>query len=923
MEEEKVSVIRRLVVWGFVLGIVGLLVAVVGLIYLVSDLPKLKSVTDYEPPLVTEILANDGRRIGEFYKERRYILASDEIPQIIKDAFVSAEDDRFFEHIGIDFQGIIRAAIANIKAGRVVQGGSTITQQVAKSILLSSERSFERKFKEAILASQMEQNLTKDEILFLYLNQIYLGHGAHGIAAATQNYFNKEVKDITIAEAALLAGLAQAPTKYSPLNNSSLARRRQEYVLKRMLETGKINEEQYNIALKDDIRLFDRANLNLEVAPYYVEKVRQDLMAKYGEEMLYTGGLKVTVAADFDLSKKARNSIRENLLELSKRQGYHGPIQRINGKDKEEMLAFLKSVQLELYTEKFPFLFMPLGSDERYSGDAWKLFSYEKAKELELFSSDRDLLSVGQKCKAVVTKIDKDRRTAFVLIGSVRAKMDVSTMRWARRVREGEFSGGSQITYITEAVRVGDIIQVDVLRIPEIKEVAEGKTKTDSQLEAEMVQVTLTQDWTSQSALLSMEANTGKVVAMVGGRDFEESEYNRVLQGARQPGSAFKPFVYAAAIDKGYNPASIIIDSPIIFENQGSQDLKWIPENHGQRYYGDTTLRMALVRSRNVPTVKLLQDIKIPYLIDYVKNLGITEGLNPDLSLALGSNAISLIDLAKIYAIFPRNGLRIEPVYILSIKDRKGELLYEHKQEDMEAAVAERWLAKREAQGGPTDAVTDLATATEVEPEKDPAVNPDEEVASDSGDDSNLDASAKMESEVQKKKDSLKAPTFDDPMRAMEEKTAYIMTDLLQQVITDPGGTGRRARAIKKRVGGKTGTTNDFVDAWFMGFSPELVTGVWTGYDTPKTMGPGETGSRAALPAWVDFMQAATKVYSRDEYTVPKGIVFVRINPEDGTLASANDPRAVKVAFIEGTEPSVKLKDSQVPDSSDFFKEDF
>lgn len=907
------GIFKKLFLGLIVTGIVGMLAMILVLFIMIQDLPELKTLADYNPSLVTEIYANDGRKIGEFFEEKRYIVSSEQIPQLVKDAFVSAEDDRFFEHIGIDFHGILRAAIANIKAGRVVQGGSTITQQVAKSILLSSERSFERKFKEAILASRMEQHLKKEEILFLYLNQIYLGHGAYGVAAAASNYFQKEVKDLTIAESALLAGLAQAPSKYSPLNNSSAARNRQVYVLNRMLQTGKINQEQFDLAKNEEIKLYQRKDINLEVAPYYVETVRQELLSKYGQDQLYKGGLQVTVAADYDLSVKARKSIQDGLYDLGQRQGYKGPTDRIKVRDKDKMLELLKEVQLDLFIKKFKFVYLPIGDSEQYSGNDWKKYTYDRAKELEMFKDDRDLLMVGETYKAVVTKIEKDKKSARVLVGPIQAVIDVDTMRWAKRIRDGEFANRQQITYITEALRVGDVIDVKVLKVPEVKELAEGKEKTEKQQEAELVQVTLDQEWAAQSALISMEVNTGKVVAMVGGRNFEESEYNRVLQGARQPGSAFKPFLYAAALDKGYTPASIIIDSPIIFENQGKQDLKWIPENHGERYYGDTTLRMALIKSRNVPTVKLLQDIQIPYLIDYAKNIGITEGLNPDLSLALGSNAISLMDLTKTYAIFPRNGLRIEPVYILSVKDRDGQILFEHKQEDMEAAVAAKWLALREAQREKErlSEAEDIASQEEPieEPPQEEELPKEEEVA------------AKEETEAEKRKNRVKAPTFDDPMRAMDERTAYIMTDLLQQVIQD--GTGARAKVIKKRVGGKTGTTNDFVDAWFVGFSPELVTGVWTGYDTPKSMGPGETGSRAALPSWTSFMQAATKVYSRDEYTVPKGIVFVRINPEDGSLASANDSRAVKVAFVEGTEPSVKVKSSQVPDSSDFFKEDF
>jgi len=399
---------------------------------------------------------------------------------------------------------------------------------------------------------------------------------------------------------------------------------------------------------------------------------------------------------------------------------------------------------------------------------------------------------------------------------------------------------------------------------------------------------------------------------MVGGYDFipKKSEYNRVLQGTRQPGSSFKPFVYAAALDKGFNPASIIVDSPIIFENQGqNENLKWIPENNSEQFYGDTTLRTALIKSRNVPTVKLLQEIQIPYFIDYLKNLAVTDGLNPDLSLALGSNAISLMHLTKTYAIFPRNGIRIEPVYVLKITDRSGEVVYEHSADDLAAQVAERWLEIR-------------TQIDESDMQYKEAQEELKQQLSEQGDSPEIQAQLARLKEEDERRRALRAPRFDDPLRAMDAKTAFIMNHLLQQVVTS--GTGVRAARLHRRVGGKTGTTNDFVDAWFVGFSPEVVTGVWTGFDTPRTMGKSETGSRASLPAWINYMQAALRVYPRDEYQVPKGIVFVRINPDDGTLADAKNPRAVKVAFVEGTEPTAqKRPNTQVPDSSDFFKEDF
>ena len=415
-----------------------------------------------------------------------------------------------------------------------------------------------------------------------------------------------------------------------------------------------------------------------------------------------------------------------------------------------------------------------------------------------------------------------------------------------------------------------------------------------------------------QGALLRMEANTGHVVAMVGGYNFKGSEYNRVIQAARQPGSAFKPFVYAAALDKGFTPASIIVDSPIIFENQGKEELKWTPENHSEKFYGDTTLRMALIMSRNVPTVKLLQEIQIPYFLDYAQNLGLTKGLNADLSMALGSNAISLMELTKTYAIFPRNGLRMEPVFLLKVTDRDGKVLFEHDEKTFETEISMKWQKIREE-------IEAKSAPSTPAPKAAPAESPEDIVSNE--DPAQKDEEPKLLTEDRMK--SLKAPRFDDPLRAMDARTAYVMGHLLREAVTY--GTGKKAVVLKRRVGGKTGTTSEYVDSWFVGFSPEIVTGAWVGFDTPRTLGAGETGARAALPAWVNFMAVALKTYQKDEYEVPKGIVFLRMNPDDGTPASANNPNAIKAAFVEGTEPAATgvRKNSQVPDSSEFFKEDY
>lgn len=903
------------------------------LIWAYSDLPKFSSLQDYRPAIGSQVLARDGRPIGEFHaEERRYVLPINELPKVAVDAFIAGEDDRFFTHGGVDFQGIMRAMFANLKAGGWVQGGSTITQQVAKALLQNTSRTLSRKFKEVILAGRLESNLKKEEILFLYLNHIYLGYGAYGIESASRAYFRKPAKEMTVAEAALLAGLAKAPSRFSPASNPLDARRRQVYVLQRMYETGKITKEQHEAAVQETVKIYAERKLNDEIAPYYVEHIRQMVMEKYGQQQVYEGGLTIQTAADYDLSLAAFEAVRRNLHDLDKRQGYRGPLKQVTP-DKDEMLAELERIRNEVFAKKFPFHYVPTEKEGSPAFADVKRYTYQKAKEQGLFKDDRELLIVGEIYPAVVVRFENDRKAAILLIGGVTARVDISTMSWAKKIKEGEVSNGATISYVTDSLKRGDVVLVRVEAVPEIKPDTPGQEKTEKQKQDEMVAVTLEQTPIAQSALLSMEANSGQVVAMVGGYSFRGSEYNRVIQAARQPGSAFKPLVYAAALDKGFSPASIVVDAPIVFENQGKEDLKWIPENHSERYYGDTTLRMALIKSRNVPTVKLLQEIQVPYFLDYARNIGISKGLNPDLSVALGANAISLMDLTKTYALFPRNGLRMEPVFLLKVTDRDGNILYQHDEKTFETEIAMKWQKYREEQEkaeappAPTESTpgvtaTNAANAADTAPIANPATPAEDagkNIASEPADETVAGVNPSRPNEDRMK--SLKAPRFDDPLRAMDARTAYVMGNLLREAVTE--GTGKKAAVLKRRVGGKTGTTSEYVDAWFMGFSPELVTGLWVGFDNPRTLGAGETGARAALPGWVNFMQSALKTYSRDEYEVPKGIVFVRINPDDGTLASANNPNAVKEAFIEGTEPSLAKRSSQVPDSSEFFKEDY
>ncbi len=844
-------------------------------LWAVLNLPKLDNMQDYRPALGSTVLARDGRVLGEFYDtERRYLVDMDKVPEWLVSAFVAAEDDGFFHHSGIDVMGIARAFWANLKAGQVVQGGSTITMQVAKALLLNSERSYGRKLREVLLAYKIEKNFSKQQILYLYLNQIYFGQRAYGVEAAARSYFRKAVKDITVAESALLAGLVKAPTSYAPTRDPHRAKERQQYVLRRMRETSLITQDQYDAAMKEEIKVYPEEDQNRMIAPYYLEHIRQVLMQKYGADTVYNGGLSVETAADYDLSLAALKAVRANLEELDKRQGYRGALAHVS--TEAAMVEILKEIRAEVLQKKFGFQILPIHMEAKFEKSDWVNFTISRMQSQDpALAQERGFLLPWEKYRAVVTKIDPDGKAANVMIGAIKARLTVGNMRWAKKIKPPEVSNWAQISRVNETLRNGDIILVKPqLPFPENVE--------------EPILVSLEQVPLAQSALLSMEASTGYVVAMVGGYDFSGSEYNRALQGERQPGSSFKPFLYAAALDKGFTPSSIIVDSPVIFDNQGGANLKWIPENNSEKFYGDTTLRTAVINSRNVPAVKLLQEVGLSYFTKYLRGLGLSGDLNADLSLALGSKTISLLELTKLYALFPRMGLRIEPVFLLKVTDREGKVLEEYSFKEFQRELSARWLEwKKSQESTSTSTATDTATVTTAE--------------------STISSTSQP-------------PTFDDPLRALDERTAFLMGYLLQEVVQY--GTGVGAKALKRKVGGKTGTTNEFVDAWFMGFSPELVTGVWTGFDNPRTLGKGEVGSRAALPAWNDYMATAMERYKVDDYPVPKGIVFVRIDPKTGALAGPGNSAGVKEAYLEGTEPSVERQNQQTPESSDFFRED-
>lgn len=823
-------VIPALVKFAFMATLVGTVVVMIagGAVfwYFSRSLPKIISVEDYRPPVVTQITAVGGPNpvvVGEYYKDggRRYLIPYERIPEKLVQAVISAEDDQFFSHQGINLASIIRAAIVNARAGHVVQGGSTITQQVAKSLLLTPERSFDRKVKELILASQIERNLTKQQILYLYLNQIYFGHGAYGVQAAAKVYFDKDVADLTIAECALVAGMPQAPGKYSPHLNPKKAKERQAYVLRRMYENRYISKNEFDNAMIEKLKVHDSVDVNPKYSPYFMETIRRQIMEKYGDRALYEDGLQITVDVDPALMKVAGQAVREGLRAIDRRNGYRGPIKRL--KKEEDLRKWIEQERVRLVMDELGYeVLMPDGTLDTL--EAVKLAGLEQ---------ESDILRVDSIYQGAVVGFDAKAKTALLKVGIIDVEIPLTELSWAK----------SGVKDPSQVLAKGDVVQLRVLKNEK------GK-----------ITAALDQDTEIQGALFSMNVTTGQVLAIEGGFSYKKSEFNRAIQAQRQMGSAFKPMIFSSALEKGYNPASIIVDAPIVYNDE--ETGKWKPSNFEEKFYGDTTFRQALIKSRNIPTIKIVQDVGVPYLIDFSKRIGIPSTLPNDLSISLGSGTISLLELTRAYAIFPRLGRRITPIFYSTIKDRDGKLLEENK---------------------PTPVKSIEEVMREIAAETPPPANtpdaPTEEPA-------------------------LRMPTYplqSDPDQVMDPRIAFVATHLMSEVVSY--GTGHEAKQLGRPAAGKTGTTNDYLDAWFMGFTPTIVTGAWVGYDAAKPIGRGETGARAALPIWLDFMKEAVKNQPESEFQVPPGVVFASIHPQTGKLAPPNASYAIKEAFIEGTEP--------------------
>ena len=795
--------------------------------------PEIQKISDYRPLGVTQIISVENGQtkvMAEFYKEKRYLVAYDQIPPKLVHAFLSAEDSTFFEHQGVNITAILRAAIANFLAGQVVQGGSTITQQIAKSLYLSPERNILRKAKELYLAFQLEKNLTKEEILYLYLNQIYLGSGAYGVQAAAKNYFHKELKQLSVAEMALIAGLPTAPGKYSPLLNPKKAKERQLYVLKRMKENKYISEAEQKSAAQEKVKIYVNDGTEKHLAPHFVEHIRRHLAQKYGEEALYEDAMTVVVPAAYKNYEFATEALESGLEDFDQGKGFRGPIKNIPEK---EWNATKEELKKEVTKDYFPYRYLSqTGSLDLESA----IQDYDPTYEKSLS---------GKKIKALVTQLYPEKKYALATIGLASVQIPFDSMRWAAPAG----NRGKTPKSVSDVLHPGDEVWVKL------------SVHTKEGWNARLIQIPEV-----EGAIYSVDLQTGQILAMVGGYDFERSQFNRAVQAKRQLGSTFKPIIYSAAVEHGYTAGSIIVDSPISF--QDSENGIWKPENYEEKFYGDTTFSQELIESRNVPTIKIVQDIKVGTVIEQAKRLGLDGPFNQDLSISLGSGAASVQEMVNAFTAFPLLGRPFHAVMFEKVLDRDGRVLETSK--DREEEKEESADGSVTAEKTPHEGAEQVAENKKVEKVSHGPVSP-------------------------------YAPIV--PGLRLDPRVAYVMTSLMKDVVQY--GTAVRASSMGRPLAGKTGTTQEFKDAWFIGYSPQVVTGVWVGYDDQRTLGHGETGANVALPIWMRYMENALKQYpAEDDFTIPDGITFVKVDPKTGKRSDG--PRAIREAYIVGTEPGAK-----------------
>jgi penicillin-binding protein 1A len=749
-------------------------------------LPDYKQLVNYEPKIMTRVHAGDGRLLAEYAEQKRVFVPESAMPRRVVGAFLSAEDKNFYYHPGIDLMGIARAIITNLRniaTSRRLVGASTITQQVAKNFLLTADVTVQRKIKEAILAFRIERTLEKNRILELYLNEIYLGFGSYGVAAAALNYFNKSLDTLTIAEAAFLAGLPKAPNNYNPFKHPKAARGRRDWVVGRMLENKVITSEEARIAVLTPLIIRKRQETEYVQAEYFAEEVRRDLAQRYGETSLYQDGMVVRTTLDPKYQRIADKALRNGLLAYDRRHGWRGPIANIG--NSVDWLGSLSKV-----------------TPPKELGD-WHL--------------------------AVVKEVLPKHVSISVDDGSNGA-IPLAEMKWARPWLKGELIG-KRVNAPADVLHVGDVVAVELA--------TEGdKEYPDSTYRLQQLPEI-------DGSVVALDPHTGRILAMSGGFSFKRSQFNRVTQAHRQPGSAFKPFVYLAALDNGFTPSSLILDAPFVID-QGPGLPKWRPANYTKIFYGPSTMRLGLEKSRNLMTIRLAQTIGIDTIADYAHRFGIVDKLPKQLSMALGAGETTLLKLTAAYAMLVNGGKQIIPTLIDRIQDRHGKTVFKHDARACEKCSAAFWLNQ------PVPSVPD-----------------------------------------QRK-------------RVANAASAYQMVSMLEGVVHR--GTGRRMKALGKPLAGKTGTTNRALDTWFVGFSPDLAVGVFVGFDQPRSLGKLEQGASVSAPIFKEFMKNALADKPSIPFRIPPGIRLVRVDAGTGRPAQPGDRKVILEAFKAGTVPIVQTQ---------------
>ncbi len=785
--------------WSGALGFAGVLavagVIVWAIVHYGRDLPDYRQLAKYEPAIITRIHAGDGSLLREYAREPRLFIPIEEVPPQLINAFLAAEDKNFYSHSGLDYLGILRAALTVVRnkisgSGRLV-GASTITQQVARNFLLTLDQRWDRKIKEMILTLRIERAFSKDRILELYLNEINFGNRSYGIAAAALNYFNKSLDELSVAEMAYLAALPKAPNNYHPVRHKARAVGRRDWVLSRMHALGFIDDESLRSAQAEDLLMRPRTGLARFEADHFAEEVRRRLATRYGRKALYEGGLSVRTTLEPKLQRIAERELRRGLIAYDRRHGWRGALGKLAVQDG--------------WAKQLAALDIPLGVE------SWSL--------------------------AIVHEV----RAGGAIIGLENGAYGVvpfAEVEWARRWRPGERLG-PKVADMAEVLALGDVIAVERLAGAEPAPVGNFWDENGAIVHTAPV-YGLRQIPEVEGALVAMDAHTGRVLALVGGYDFQNSEYNRATQAERQPGSAFKPFVYAAGLDNGFTPASLVLDAPFVIE-QGYGLGKWKPKNSSNKFYGPSTLRLGIEKSRNLMTVRLAQHLGMAEVLDYAERFGLADNMEGTLADSLGSSEVTLLELTAAYGMLANGGHWIEPILVDRIQDRRGRTI-----ERSAATQCQGCLT-------PWDVRSDEPRLDDLRPD------------------------------------------------IVGEQTAYQLVSMLKGVVDN--GTGRKIRAVGKPLAGKTGTTNDSTDAWFVGFSPDIVVGVFVGFDRPRSLGRFEEGSSVAVPIFRDFMQAALDGTPGIPFRIPSGVRLVRINRTTGLPASPGDKDVILEAFKPGTEP--------------------